>query len=182
VAKLSTADGAPLDWFGWSVSISGDTVVVGAPYATVGGHAAQGAAYIFARNQGGADAWGQVAKLTANDGTAYDFLGISTSLNGSTAMVGAHGAAVGGRDWQGAGYVFYRNQGGADAWGQVARLTVPDGEGRDRFGWSISISGNIVALGAPYADTDGKNAQGATYLFARNQNGADTWVASSNRP
>jgi hypothetical protein len=182
VARLTAADGAPLDWFGWSVSISGDTVVVGAPYAAVGGHVAQGAAYVYARNQGGADAWGQVAKLSANDGTAYDFLGISTSLNGSTAIVGAHGAAVGGRDWQGAGYVFYRNQGGADAWGQVARLTVPDGAGRDRFGWSISISGNIVALGAPYADTDGKNAQGATYLFARNQNGADTWVASSNRP
>jgi hypothetical protein len=175
VARLTAVDGAPLDWFGWSVSISGDTVVVGAPYAALGGHAAQGAAYVFARNQGGADAWGQVAKLSAADGTAYDFLGISTSLNGSVAMVGAHGAAVGGRDWQGAVYVFYRNQGGADAWGQMARLTTPDGAGLDQFGWSISISGEVVALGAPYADAASHSAQGAAYLFTRNQNGADAW-------
>jgi hypothetical protein len=180
IAKLTAADGAPMDWFGWSVSISGDTVVVGAPYAAVGGHVAQGAAYVYARNQGGADAWGQVAKLSATDGAPYDFLGISTSLNGSTAMVGAHAAAVGGRDWRGAVYVFYRNQGGADAWGQVAKLSAPDGAELDRFGWSVSISGDVVAFGAPYADTRGNSAQGAIYLSTRNQNGADTWGASSN--
>jgi hypothetical protein len=180
VARLTAADGAPLDWFGWSVSMGEDTVVVGAPYAAVGGHAAQGAAYVFSRNQGRADAWGQVAKLTATDGTAYDFLGISTSVNGGVAMVGAHGAAVGGRDWQGAVYVFYRNQGGADAWGQTTRLTAPSGAGLDRFGWSASISGDIAALGAPYADASGNSAQGATYLFARHQNGTDAWGAMSD--
>lgn len=179
VAKLTAADGAALDWFSWSVSASGDTVVAGAPYAAAGGHTAQGAAYVFSRNQGGADAWGQVAKLTAADGAAHDFLGISTALSGGMAIVGAHGAAVGGRDWQGAAYVFYRNQGGADAWGQVTRLVAADGGALDRFGWSASASGDTAALGVPYADVAGRSAQGAAYLFTRDPGGAEAWGMAS---
>ena len=180
VAKLTAADGAALDWFGWSVSISGETALVGAPYAAADGNSAQGAAYVFSRDQGGARGWGQVAKLAAADGAAYDFLGISTAISGGVAVVGAHGAAFEGRDWQGAAYAFYRNQDGVDAWGQVARLTAPDGAGRDRFGWSTSISGDIVAFGAPHADSGGNVAQGMTYLFTRNQNGAHAWSTLSN--
>ncbi len=109
------------------MSVAGDTAVVGASGADVGGRGDQGAAYVFYRDQGGADAWGQVGKLTAADGAAGDGLGDSVSVDGDTAVVGAGEADVGGNDDQGAAYVFYRNQGGADAWGQVAKLTAPDG-------------------------------------------------------
>jgi hypothetical protein len=152
--------------------------VVGAPYAAVGGNRTQGAAYLFYRNQGGADAWGQVAKLTADDGAAYDFFGISTAVNYGVAIVGAHGAAVGGSDDQGTAYVFARNQGGADAWGQAASLNDADGAALDRFGWSVSLSGDIAALGAPYADVGGNHTQGAAYLFTRDPGGAEAWAPS----
>jgi hypothetical protein len=178
VAKLTAADGTALDWFGWSVAVSDDTVIVGAPYAAVGGNRTQGAAYLFYRNQGGADAWGQVAKLTADDGAAYDFFGISTAVNYGVAIVGAHGADVGGSDDQGAAYVFYRNQGGADAWGQAASLNDADGAALDRFSWSVSLSGDIAALGVPYADVGGNHAQGAAYLFTRDPGGAEAWAPS----
>jgi len=75
LTKLVAADGAYDDRFGASVSLSGDTVVVGAHTADVGGNADQGAAYVFYRDQGGPYAWGQVAKLTAADGAAGDHFG-----------------------------------------------------------------------------------------------------------
>ncbi len=97
VTQLETpADGAMYDWFGYSVSVSGDILVVGAHQATVSGNWKQGAAYVFTRNQGGADAWGQVARLTAADGAADDWFGTSVLVSGDTLVVGAHGAAVGG--------------------------------------------------------------------------------------
>ena len=48
-----------------------------------------GAAYIFKRDQGGADNWGQVKKITASDGAAGDYFGVSVSISGDTVVVGA---------------------------------------------------------------------------------------------
>ncbi len=85
VAKLLAGDGAADDRFGYSVSISGDTVVVGASEDD----SSTGSAYVFERNQTGADNWRQVAKLTASDGAAGDRFGISVSISGDTVVVGA---------------------------------------------------------------------------------------------
>ena len=65
--KLLAGDGAADDYFGYSVSISGDTAIVGAYWDDDNGDSS-GSAYIFSRDQGGADNWGQVKKLTASDG------------------------------------------------------------------------------------------------------------------
>ena len=161
VAKLTASDGATEDFFGRSVSVSGDTIVVGARQADISGNSYQGAAYVFYRNQDGPDAWGPVAKLTASDGAAYDSLGESVSVSGDTAVVGAYGADVGSEVDQGAAYVFYRDEGGPDAWGQVAKLTADDGSGYDYFGESVSVSGDTAVVGA--------------YVFHRDQGGADAW-------
>jgi len=171
VAMLTAADGAEYDEFGYSVSVSGDTAVVGAVLADVG----LGAAYVFYRDQGASDAWGQVAKLTAADGAAGDCLGSSVSVSGDTAVVGAQDANVGGNNSQGTAYVFYRDQGGADAWGQVAKLTAADGGANDNFGASVSVSGDTAVVGAHAADIGGNDDQGAAYVFHRNQGGADAW-------
>ncbi|MGD9047335.1 MAG: FG-GAP repeat protein [Anaerolineae bacterium] len=173
VAKLTAADGAADDWFGFSVSVSGDTAIVGAFLADVGDNFNQGAAYVFYRDQGGPDAWGQVAKLT--DGAAADLFGFSVSVSGDTAVVGAYRADVGSYKDQGATYVFDRNQGGPDIWGQVARLTAADGWAYDTFGYSVSVSGDTALVGALYADVGGQVEQGAAYVFYRNQGGADAW-------
>lgn len=175
VAKVIAADGAANDYFGESVSISGDTVLVGAYLADFDGNSNQGAAYVFYRDQGGPDTWGQVAKLTAADGAAGDLFGYSVSVSGDTAVVGAGDADIGGNDAQGAAYIFHRDQGGPNAWGQVAKLTAADGAAYDLFGISVSVSGDTAVVGALQADTGDNGNQGAAYIFCRDQNGVDAW-------
>ena len=117
--KLTASDAAANDRFGYSAAIDGDTVVVGA-WAK---NSNTGAAYIFERNQGGAENWGQVKKLTASDAAVSDQFGWSVAIDVDTVVVGAYGAET--------AYIFERNQGGSENWGQVQRLTAsaPDGYG-----------------------------------------------------
>ncbi len=165
VVKLVGSDTVAFDLFGHSVAISGDLVVVGAPWSDPSGDSS-GAAYVFERNQGGADAWGQVAKLTASDGAATDNFGTSVAIDGATVVVGAK-YHTGPATSSGAAYVFARNQGGPDAWGQVTELTASDASSYNAFGHAVAISGSDVAVAA--------NQDKSVYLFARNQGGADAW-------
>jgi len=174
VRKLTAADGAAGDIFGHRVSLSGDTLVVGARWADVGGNSGQGAAYVFYRDQGGPDAWGQVKKLTASDGAAGDEFG-EVSLSGDTLVVSSPHADVDGNDGQGVAYVFYRDQGGTNGWGQVEKLISADGAPGDEFGVSVSVNGNKVVVGARYVDIGSNNDQGAAYVFSRDQGGANIW-------
>ncbi len=175
VARLTATDGAAEDYFGQSVSVNQDTLVVGAPDADIGGRPNQGAAYVFTRNKNGRDAWGQVKKLTASDGAANDRFGGSVSVSEDTVIIGAFQASVGGSGDQGAAYVFYRNQGGADNWGQVKKLLVLAGGAVESFGASVSISGDTLVIGAYQSGVSNHNSQGAAYVFERNQGGADNW-------
>jgi len=172
VTKLTASDAQNDDIFGFSVAISGDTVVVGA-YEEDGAGNNRGAAYVFERNQGGADSWGEVTKLTASDGADGDRFGRSVAISGDTVIVGAY-TEDGVGSWHGAAYVFERNQGGADSWGEVTKLTASDGADDDRFGTSVTISGDTVVVGAYYEDGAGSD-RGAAYVFERNQGGADSW-------
>jgi hypothetical protein len=172
VAKLTASDGAAYDDFGYSVAISGDTVVVGTHYDDDNGFES-GSAYVFERNQTGADNWGQVAKLTASDAAADDRFGVSVAISGDTVVVGAWGDADNGTQ-SGSAYVFERNQTGADNWGQVAKLTASDAAAGDWFGYSVAISGDTVVVGAP-GDDDNGSQSGSAYVFGRNQTGADNW-------
>jgi hypothetical protein len=172
VAKLNASGGQAGDWFGYSVAVSGDTVVVGAPYDLIGS-SSTGSAYIFERNQDGADAWGQVGHLVASDGTAGDAFGFSVSISGSTVAIGASYDSAG-DTFSGSAYVFERNQDGAGSWGEVAKLTASDAAGGDRLGHGIAINGDTVVAGAPYGPTGGSVA-GAAYVFERNRGDADNW-------
>jgi len=175
VAKLVASDGARNDDFGSAVAIAGDTVVIGAPKADLPGAFDQGAVYVFYRNQGGTNAWGQAAKLTAVDAAGQDHFGHAAAIDGDVVVVSADQDDVGFENNQGAAYVFYRNQGGADAWGQVAKLVASDGAEDDYFGNSVSISGDLAIVGAEYAHVSGHEHQGAAYLYQRNQGGLDVW-------
>lgn len=168
VRKVTAGDPGSKDRFGNSVSLSGDTLVVGANQDDDQG-SNSGSAYVFHRNAGGANAWGQVAKLTANDGVRGDNFGISVSVHGDFALVGAHRDDDAGRN-SGAAYVFYRDAGGSDAWGQVRKLTASDGAADHQFGMSVSINGNIALVGAYTADS-----KGAAYIFGRAPEGPDLW-------
>jgi hypothetical protein len=161
VAKLTASDGAAVDQFGNSVSVSGDTVVVGADWDDVGVNTNQGSAYVFVRS---GSTWTQQAKLTASDGAANDYFGYSVSVSGDTVVVGAYWDAVDANVNQGSAYVFVRT---GTTWSQQAKLTASDGAANDYFGYSVSVSGDAVVVGA-YWDAVGANVnQGSAYVFVR---------------
>lgn len=175
VAKLIGTDTASCDYFGFSVAISGDTAVVGARHNDPGGLSEAGAAYIFTRDQGGADAWGQVAKLTAGDAEPGDSFGISVAISGDTVVVGSALDDHDGKYHAGSAYVFMRDTGGTDAWGQVAKLTAADAEERDEFGTSVAVEGDTVVVGAILDNHPGLLGTGSAYIFMRDLGGANAW-------
>ena len=168
VKKLIAADAADYAEFG-RVSVSGDTIVVGSPFDSD----RRGAAYVYERNQGGPESWGQVKKLTASDAAEWDFLGGFVANSGDTVVVGAHGEAGAGNS-RGAAYVYERNRDGMNNWGEVTKLTAPDSADNDWFGDSVAISGDTVVVGADWKDGGGR-FRGAVYVYARNHGGTDSW-------
>lgn len=153
------SDGAPNDRFGGSVSISGDYALVGAFNDDNGANFGQGSAYVFVRNETG---WTEQAKLTASNGASGDNFGISVSISGDYALVGAH---VGGNTNQGSAYVFVRT---GSTWAEQVELTANDGASGEHFGNSVSISGDYALVGA-YNDSNGPSnpAIGSAYIFVR---------------
>jgi len=166
VCKLTGSDIDDDDYFGRSVAVSGDIVVVGAPLRTVT-LMGDGAAYVFYRDQGGADNWGQVAVLHAGDPDNWRAFGSTVAVSGDLILIGAPGG-------EGAAYIFHRNQGGADNWGQVKKLTALDGEATDNFGGAAALAGACAVIGASTEDGDG-TGRGAVYAFSRNKGGPDNW-------
>ena len=171
-AKLTASDGSAWDYFGRSVSISGDTVVVGAYGHDDAGHYS-GAAYLFERDEGGPGNWGQVAKLTASDGAEGDIFGGSVSISSDTVVVGAYGDDDNGYN-SGAVYLFERPGTGWTNMTETAKLTASDGAEGDVFGLSVSISGNAAVAGAPQDDDKGEDS-GSAYLFERDEGGPGNW-------
>ena len=156
--KTLAMDGAASDSFGISVSVSGDTVIVGALEDDDNGDAS-GSAYIFTRT--GTD-WSQQAKITPNDGATNDNFGFSVSVSGDTVIVGAHNDNDNGNN-SGSAYIFTRT---GTNWSQQAKITPNDGAASDNFGRSVSVSGDTVIVGALEDDDNGDNS-GSAYIFTR---------------
>jgi hypothetical protein len=146
--RLVVSDGAADDAFGWSVSLSGDRALVGAP----GNDGARGAAYVFVRSGG---AWTEESKLVANDGAAFDNFGNAVSLAGERALVGAYWDD----DFRGAAYVFLKT---GSSWTEEQKLVASDGAA-SRFGNAVSLAGDRALIGA-FAYQDGR---GAVHVFSR---------------
>jgi len=161
LTKLLAPDAAAADFFGFSLSVSGDTAVIGAAGDTHAGGRAAGSAYVFVRS---GEAWTQQAKLTASDAAAKDWFGVSVSVSGDTAVIGAYHDDHAGKTDAGSAYVFVRS---GEVWTQEAKLTAPDAAAPDLFGASVSVSGDTAVIGA-YQDshTDG-TAVGSAYVFVR---------------
>ena len=160
-ARLVASDGLAGDQFGRSVSISGNTAVVGAPNNDLPGKSNCGAAYVFQRS--GAT-WTQVAKLTAADSAASDQFGLSIDLDGDTVLVGApfkNGALTGSQS--GAAYAFVRS--GA-TWSQQQKITDLAGSAGDNFGASVALQGNTVVVGSPSDDVVFVD-RGSAHVFTR---------------
>jgi FG-GAP repeat len=142
--KLTASDAMPTNnFFGWSVVISGDTIVVGA----------SGAAYVFVRN---GSSWSERQKLIPDDGGA-SFFGFSVALDSDTIAVG--NPALGFSSV----YVFGRS--GSD-WSQIQKLRASDVAAATNFGFSVALAGERLVIGAPFDDSAGYSA-GSVYVFVK---------------
>ena len=159
--KVNAQDGAANDSFGFSVDISGDTVIAGTPQDDDDGPDS-GAAYVFNRV---GEKWAERQKLTAGDADAGDIFGSAVSIDGDYAIVGSlWDDDKGSRS--GSAYIFMRSK---NRWEEEAKLTASDGAKGDEFGFAVHISGNYAIVGA-YSHNSGI---GAAYVFARN---GTTWI------
>ncbi|MFH1108024.1 MAG: PxKF domain-containing protein [Planctomycetota bacterium] len=149
--KLTPSDAAADDTFGYSVAIEGDTIVVGA--AGDG----SGSAYVFVRSGG---VWSQQQELTASDAGVYGEFGGAVSVSGDTVVVGAHRNST----LSGAAYVFVRSGG---VWSEQQKLTASDASPLDRFGGSVSVSGDTAFVGAAADDRPAGFDSGSVYVFQR---------------
>src|SRR5262245_10087244 len=159
--KLIASDAAASDFFGHSLAISGDTVVVSAVLDDGAAGVNQGSAYVSVRSGG---VWTQQQKLIASDAAAGAAFGTSAAISGDTVVVGASkddGAAGGD---QGSAYVFVRSGG---VWTQQQKLIASDAAASAGFGAVVSISGETVLVGDSFATRRASDLQGSAYVFVR---------------
>lgn len=149
--------------FGWSVSVSEDTVLIGVPAQDSIG--ITGYVYVFTRT---GTRWTQQATLFASDGEEWDRFGLSVSLDGDTALIGAYGDDDKG-NWSGSAYVFTRT---GSTWTQQAKLLASDGVEYDLFGASVALDGDTALIGAP-GDGYQRVGPGTAYVFKRS---GTTWT------
>ncbi|MBI1761102.1 MAG: FG-GAP repeat protein [Acidobacteria bacterium] len=123
-AKLAAVDGATSDQFGFAFALSGDTLVVGAPFDDID----QDSVYVFTRS---GTSWSQQQKLTASDGATGDHFGVAVALSGNTFVAGASDDNISANADQGSAYVFTRS---GTAWMFQQKLTANDGAAFDFFG------------------------------------------------
>lgn len=177
--KLIVVDRDINDQFGYTTAISGNLAIISAPFDDEDEEGSNfvdgaGAVYFFGRNQGGAENWGLIQKAVAPDRATGDNFGISVSINGTLAIVGAPQQqldASGGNSISGAGaaYVFSYDESG-EAWEFVKKI-VPSGRSTDdEFGKTLSISGDYIVVGAP-----GRAGKGSAFVYGRNEGGENNW-------
>ena len=174
VQKIVAADRGAGAYFGKSICVSGDYLIVGAPYENedemgLDSLGAAGSAYIY-KNNGGT--WTEVQKIVASDRGSTEFFGWSVAISGDYAIVGAYLDShdeKGGDSlkWAGSAYIF-RNNGGV--WTEVRKIVASDREASSGFGYSVAISGDYAISGATGEDEnaaglDSLMGAGAAYFY-----------------
>ncbi len=152
LTRFRAADTGPYHYFGYSVALDGWTILAGAP----GADGLTGTAYIFTANPAQPELWTNQARLAASDGALGDYFAIELDLDDGIAWIGApfHDLSAG------AVYVYGRDQGGTDQWGEITSLMGDDTQSGDEFGYWTSIDGNLAVAGAP-----GSPPAGSAYIF-----------------
>jgi Ca2+-binding RTX toxin-like protein len=163
VAKLIDPDGAQYDYFGNSVAIDGDTVIVGGKYSD----RTKGSACIFQEIGGN---WQKMAELMASDGANGDNFGQSVAIDSDTVIIGAGLDDTDKGYDSGSAYIFRKVSPGT--WEQLTKLVASDSAALDFFGWSVAIDGNTAVVGARGDDNNNVLDSGSAYIF---QEVGGTW-------
>jgi len=169
IAKLKADDAQEDDYFGYSVAIDGDYIVVGA-YKEDTDEKDAGKVYLFKRKSD--DDVVQIAKIQADTPQEYAMFGNSVAISGRYIIVGSSHENVDTEDDAGAVYLFKRESDSTDDISQIAKLTASNLGKEDWFGHSISIDGDYIIVGAYGEDSENDNA-GAIYLFKRKSDTKD---------
>ena len=158
--RLLSGDAGPGEFFGWSVDMDGDTLVVGALRDPVPGAGQAGTATVFVHDGSG---WVEQAKLWASDAFHSSLFGRSVAVQGDTVAVGCSAAEGAVPGQLGAIYVFERSGG---AWTQQAKLVVPAGQPSPGLGISVDLDGGTLVAGANQ-DSDVAGLAGAAHVWVR---------------
>lgn len=153
---------APGANLGWSVSLSGDTALVGAWRDSIGSTAnEQGSAYVFVRS---GTTWStqQKLELDASLVSAAAQFGTAVAVYGDSALVGAPRDDRGLNLLQGSAFWFTRTAG---AWSYRAKLAAADGQATDQFGSAVALTADVALVGAPTVDVGANTNQGAVYAY-----------------
>jgi hypothetical protein len=153
-ADIVAGDAAPGAYFGQSVDMQGDLIVIGARNANPN---EAGAVYFFRKSR---DSWTEIAKVIPEDGKKNDQFGFAVDISGNVVAVGARRADPDSRTDAGAVYVYSVKKKSVDL---VTRLSPADASAKDEFGQSVAIAGDTIAVGAWKDD----NRLGSIYLFRR---------------
>lgn len=182
VQKIIASDRDTEDKFGFSVSTSGTYAIVGAPFEdhdSAGGNfmAVSGSAYIFEKNNGGT--WTEVKKIVASDRQQINYYGEDVDISGTKVIVGAYAASIdyspGSFFYQaGKAYIYERNSN--NSWSETQIISASDPSDFDYFGGAVSISGNVVVVGAHCDDeniygSDTIQWAGSAYIFDQDSSG-----------
>ncbi len=159
--KLVASDFGAARWFGYSVAVDGDTVVVGSPQAD-GKTLGAGAAYVFRHVNG---AWTSLPKIVAGDGKPGDMFGQAVDVSGDSLLIGSPKSDVKGAD-SGAAYVFVWN---GNTYVEEKRLFAIDTTAGDHLGAAVAMHGETAIIGAPEGDLFGPDS-GTAYIFFREGN------------
>ena len=162
--KLTADDGTSNAYFGYSIAVSGSTLIVG---AWGDGSNMQGAAYVFTNTNG---TWSQTQKLVPDDIQIQAKFGHSVAIDGTHAVIGADGDDN--QTAQGAVYVF--DEAGGN-WSQSQKLYASDGQHNDQLGFPVTLDGTRALAGA-WGWPAGAN-QGAAYFFTTDAGPDDTIFA-----
>jgi hypothetical protein len=153
--KITASDAAADDFFGESVAVGSGRIVVGA-YGNDDNGSNSGSAYIFDLDGN------QIAKITASDGAASDYFGISVAIGSGRIVVGAYNNDDNGSN-SGSAYIFDLDG------NQIAKITASDAAEGDSFGWSVAVGSGRIVVGASFNDDNGVNS-GSAYIFDLNGN------------
>lgn len=170
--KLVPSDGKPGDFFGFSVAVHENTIVVGALLDDAPNFNS-GSAYVFARGSGLTPQWNEVAKLTAEAAEENHFFGRSVAIDDSTIVVGAAGDEYPSARSMDAVYV-YERVGDGDDWIARTRLTLSDANVPSGFGFSVAVGGDVIVVGAFLGHNDNIRS-GSAYLFQQDDAGSGEW-------
>ena len=163
-AKLSASDASEKDYFGYSVDISGNNIIIGA-YGDSQPYTFSGSAYVFSKPSGGWISMNETGKLLPKEKSNNDYFGYSVSISGDDIAIGAYGDRDDGID-RGAAYIFSKPTSGWTSMNETAKLLASDGLDFDKFGYSLSIWGNHLAVGAHGNDAKGIES-GSVYIFKK---------------